>query len=108
APHGGAAAERRVGQRDVAKATLAVAGKKLAALSVRRPEGLHTVHQRRGFFAPFHPSVHEREVECAVEIEVREHRAEAGAAPALPRQPTGSHPVLKKSAWLLLPKPVLF
>src|SRR5688572_28682888 len=91
--------EFRVSQGDITKNSVSIVSEKLVALGIRSPEA------RRIRQTALHPAIHERQIDCAVIIEINQGRAEARTAPGL--FPHGRDSVLKKAARFLSPKAMI-
>src|SRR5438876_700590 len=87
---------------------LAVVDKKLVALGIVRPVGGEVSSLRRFAARARHAAVDGRQVQRAVEVEVNQDRAEAGAAPARREKSGQSGGIVKETFFRLMPQRVSF
>src|SRR5262249_17590846 len=100
--------EGRIGPGTIAEGSVTLICEKLVSLRIRGPEGRHARRNCLGAAATLDLSVHERQVQRAVVIEVHEDRAKPGAMPTLTGETAQSHSILKKAARFLHPKSMMF
>src|SRR5205807_8268056 len=104
--HGTGSAERLISQGNIAK--LAVAGicEHLVPLCIRGPEAGTCACRARQTLRD--AAIYQRDIHCAVVVEIGHDDAEAGAVPARVGKAVPPCPVLEKALRALLPKRVVF